>query len=97
MNSAPTFGSLKNRERLRPSRFLRLSALALLSFYRFAISPLFIALFGPACRFEPSCSQFASDAIRIHGLPRGTVLALRRLLRCHPMGGHGYDPVPVKR
>ncbi|HTR62385.1 MAG TPA: membrane protein insertion efficiency factor YidD [Candidatus Binataceae bacterium] len=79
------------------SQIPRLSALALLSIYRTTISPVIHAVAGPACRFEPSCSRFASDAIREHGLMRGGAMALRRLARCHPLGGHGYDPVPAKR
>jgi putative membrane protein insertion efficiency factor len=48
----------------------------------------------PACRYSPSCSQYTIDAIEEHGLKRGTSLSLQRLLRCHPLGGSGYDPVP---
>jgi|GEM_PF-1068725 len=69
---------------------------ALLSVYRIALSPLLMVMFGPACRFEPSCSRYAADAIRAHGLIRGVAMALRRLARCHPLGGHGYDPVAGK-
>jgi uncharacterized protein len=47
------------------------------------------------CRFWPSCSAYAAEAIEVHGLARGTVLALRRLSRCHPLGGRGVDLVPV--
>jgi len=78
-------------------RHLQRLALALISVYRLTVSPLFVALFGRACRFEPSCSQYAADAIRNHGVLRGGAMALRRLGRCHPLGGHGYDPVPAKR
>ena len=46
------------------------------------------------CRFAPSCSEYAREAIEVHGAARGTWLAARRLGRCHPLGGHGYDPVP---
>ena len=46
------------------------------------------------CRFEPSCSSYAVEAVEVHGALRGTGLALRRLSRCHPLGGHGWDPVP---
>ena len=59
--------------------------------YQVAVSPLL----GPACRFEPSCSRYAHEAIGTHGVWRGAWLALRRLTRCHPFGGHGYDPVPA--
>lgn len=58
--------------------------------YRLLISPIL----GPACRFAPSCSAYALEAIAIHGPLRGWLLATRRLLRCHPWGGSGYDPVP---
>ena len=47
------------------------------------------------CRFVPSCSTFALEAVAAHGFLRGSALALRRLARCHPWGGHGYDPVPA--
>jgi len=56
---------------------------------------LFVSLLlPPACRFLPSCSEYAVEAIERHGARRGAVLALRRLARCHPWGGSGYDPVP---
>ena len=82
-------------ERNGPSRGLVLAALGLLWVYRVALSPLLHALFGSACRFEPSCSRFAANAIRDHGLGRGAALTIKRLARCHPLGGHGYDPVPA--
>ncbi|MBZ0166620.1 MAG: membrane protein insertion efficiency factor YidD [Candidatus Omnitrophica bacterium] len=53
-------------------------------------------LFPPACRHIPSCSQYAIAAIQEHGPLRGVALSGRRLLRCHPWGSHGYDPVPTK-
>lgn len=59
-------------------------------FYKGAISPLT----PPSCRFTPSCSTYALEAIRKHGPVKGLYLALRRILRCHPWGGSGYDPVP---
>lgn len=49
---------------------------------------------GPACRYDPSCSAYAAQAVTKHGAVRGGWLALRRLLRCHPWGGSGHDPVP---
>ncbi len=52
---------------------------------------------GRQCRFEPSCSAYADEAIKIHGAWRGALLALKRISRCHPWGGQGYDPVPVKK
>ena len=59
-------------------------------FYRACISPRT----PPACRFTPTCSQYALEALRKHGPFRGTWLALKRIARCHPWGGSGYDPVP---
>lgn len=58
--------------------------------YRSWISPML----PPACRYTPTCSEYAEEAIRRHGAARGSWLALRRLLRCHPWGGTGHDPVP---
>jgi len=67
--------------------------------YRVLLSPLKVLLFGPLgrCRFEPTCSEYALDAIRTHGAFRGSWLALKRIARCHPWGGCGCDPVPAKR
>ena len=59
--------------------------------YQLLISPAL----GPRCRFLPSCSDYAMEALATHGAGRGSWLALRRLLRCHPWGGSGYDPVPA--
>ena len=64
---------------------------SLIGLYRVAVSPLFAG----ACRFQPSCSHYAEEAIRLHGPGRGIVLSARRLLRCHPFGGSGYDAVPA--
>ncbi len=58
--------------------------------YRELISPFMPAV----CRFEPSCSQYASEAIERYGIIKGCALALKRLIRCHPWGGCGCDPVP---
>ncbi len=75
-------------------RFIRniLSALLILPirFYQLFISPLTPA----SCRFTPTCSQYAFEAIKKHGPFKGGWLALKRILRCHPWGGSGYDPVP---
>ena len=63
----------------------------LIKFYQICISPL---KGGPTCRFTPTCSQYALEAFRKYGPFKGGWLALRRILRCHPWGGSGYDPVP---
>ena len=65
--------------------------LALIAGYRRLVSPLT----APRCRFMPSCSTYATEAIESHGLTRGGWLALRRLSRCHPFHRGGYDPVPA--
>ncbi|MCJ1879161.1 MULTISPECIES: membrane protein insertion efficiency factor YidD [Pseudomonas] len=69
---------------------MRRLALLLIQFYRYAISPMM----GRHCRFYPSCSCYAQEAIEIHGFLRGSWLAARRLGRCHPWHPGGYDPVP---
>jgi uncharacterized protein len=61
--------------------------------YQLLLSPLL----PPSCRFLPSCSEYAAEAISRHGALRGLGLALWRLARCHPWGGSGYDPVPEPR
>ena len=58
--------------------------------YQVTLSPLF----GDCCRFVPSCSEYMIEALRVHGALRGTLLGLWRLLRCHPFGRKGFDPVP---
>ena len=66
------------------------AAAATLSAYKRFVSPLL----PPACRFHPTCSEYAREAILRHGLPRGTWLTIRRLARCHPFHPGGFDPVP---
>ena len=70
----------------------------LVRIYQCVLSPLKSTLFGPAghCRFTPSCSHYAIEALKIHGVFHGGMLAGRRLCRCHPWGGCGHDPVPEK-
>ena len=58
--------------------------------YRVILSPIL----PPACRFYPTCSQYAAEAVRKHGPVKGSALAAKRLLKCHPLHGGGYDPVP---
>jgi putative membrane protein insertion efficiency factor len=64
--------------------------IGIIQLYRLFISPLL----GPNCRFYPTCSCYAQEAIRHHGAVRGSWLGLRRILRCHPWHPGGYDPVP---
>jgi putative membrane protein insertion efficiency factor len=76
---------------MTPGRAAARLALVVLRAYRVAVSPLLPA----SCRFVPSCSAYAEEAIVRHGLLRGIALAARRLARCHPLGGHGLDLVPT--
>ena len=63
---------------------------SLIRFYQYAVSPLL----GSNCRFYPSCSCYAHEAVNVHGALRGSWLSVRRILRCHPWHPGGYDPVP---
>jgi len=69
---------------------IRILLIAPLRLYQWTLSPLL----GVNCRYAPSCSEYAAEAIATHGALRGGWLAFRRVLRCHPWGGSGYDPVP---
>ncbi|MCC6232986.1 MAG: membrane protein insertion efficiency factor YidD [Verrucomicrobiales bacterium] len=75
---------------------VRFILLTLVRVYRWLLSPLKGFLFGPtaSCRHVPSCSAYAEEALRRHGAGRGSWLAARRLVRCHPWGTSGWDPVP---
>lgn len=64
--------------------------LIIIKVYQVVISPLI----GPKCRFTPTCSQYAVEALKKHGLCKGVGLSVKRIARCHPWGGHGHDPVP---
>ena len=77
---------------LLPSAFCVL----LVRLYQLILSPAKNVLLGPAgyCRFEPSCSQYAAEALKTHGALNGSWLAAKRICRCHPWGAHGADPVP---
>jgi uncharacterized protein len=70
-------------------RYARLATLQLLWAYKLAISPMLPV----ACRYVPTCSEYAMEAVERFGVLRGSWMALRRLLRCHPFGSSGYDPV----
>ena len=74
------------------AKLLQTVAIGLVRIYRYAISPLL----PRSCRFHPSCSAYALEAIRVHGPWRGGWLALRRIGRCHPWHDGGYDPVPPR-
>ncbi|MFI3258813.1 MAG: membrane protein insertion efficiency factor YidD [Rikenellaceae bacterium] len=67
-----------------------LPLLGVVYFYRYCISPFT----PPSCRFTPTCSQYALTALKRYGLFKGTWLTIKRISRCHPWGGSGYDPVP---
>lgn len=74
----------------RLKKFFTLLFLIPVKFYQYCISPLK----PPTCRYTPTCSQYAVEAIKKYGPLKGIWLAIKRLLRCHPWGGSGYDPVP---
>ncbi len=78
-----------------PARLL----LGLVWIYQHTLSPVIPAVFGPACacRFYPTCSHYAAEAVRTHGALRGVWLSARRLLRCTPLHPGGLDPVPAAR
>lgn len=84
---------MRNDEAVNPVQHILILAVRV---YRWTISPVLVALFGgtTGCRFTPTCSAYALEALRTHGAARGTWLATRRLCRCHPWGGCGHDPVP---
>jgi putative membrane protein insertion efficiency factor len=69
---------------------LKWPAILLVKFYQLAIRPLL----PNACRYTPSCSEYAMEAINKYGGIKGSYLGIKRILRCHPWGGHGHDPVP---
>ena len=62
--------------------------------YQYILSPILQGVFGMRCRYEPSCSYYTVDAIKEWGVMKGLYLGTKRILSCHPWGGHGFDPVP---
>ena len=74
----------------RPKHLLTIMILGLIGFYRLVLSPLF----GANCRHFPTCSQYAKDAVIEHGPLHGSLYALKRILRCHPLAEPAHDPVP---
>ncbi|MCG8525475.1 MAG: membrane protein insertion efficiency factor YidD [Opitutales bacterium] len=73
-------------------------AIGLIRLYQLFLSPLKV-FFGATgtCRFQPTCSQYAKEALEIHGFLKGSWLAIKRISKCHPWGPFGYDPVPLKK
>ena len=78
------------RDAVRPNAAQR-AVLGAIRGYQLLFSPIY----SGSCRFLPSCSTYAFEAVERHGVLRGGWLAMRRLMRCHPFGGHGHDPVPA--
>lgn len=79
---------MSDTEAIEPG-FLNRTALKSISWYQ-----AFSSTRPPRCRFFPSCSSYAYEALETHGLVRGTWLSTKRICKCHPLGSHGYDPVP---
>ncbi|MFN6388212.1 MAG: membrane protein insertion efficiency factor YidD [Bacteroidota bacterium] len=71
-------------------QILSIPCIGIIKFYQYVISPAL----GPKCRFTPTCSHYAVDALKKYGLFKGMYLAIIRISKCRPGGGHGYDPVP---
>ena len=73
-------------------KILIATLLFIIKMYQKLISPFFPS----SCRFKPTCSHYTKDALLSHGIAKGSYLGIKRILRCHPWGGSGYDPVPKK-
>lgn len=83
----------------RIDRTLAALARLLIRAYQVGVSPLIALVFGPlsGCRFEPTCSRYAAECLRVHSFPRALFLIVRRILRCHPFHSGGPDPVPPRK
>jgi conserved hypothetical protein YidD len=81
---------MKEKKKFNYKTILSYPFILLVRFYQIVISPLK----PPSCRFTPTCSNYAIEALKKHGPLKGLYLAIKRILRCHPWGGSGYDPVP---
>ncbi len=90
--AVPDSSSLPPEQRTTASRIFENALLLLIRAYQVTLSPFL----GGHCRYEPTCSVYAIQAVQEHGPWRGSVLALKRLLRCHPFVKGGYDPVPPR-
>lgn len=75
------------------NKILTFPIVALIKIYQLAISPFL----GKNCRYDPTCSHYTLEALKVHGLIKGSWLAMKRIASCHPWGGEGYDPVPPKQ
>ncbi len=84
------FGKFLQQSLMICRRIAALPFILLIRFYQTCISPLT----PPACRYTPTCSQYGIEALRKHGVIKGGWLTFKRIMRCHPWGGSGYDPVP---
>ena len=74
------------------NKIVTLPLILLIRGYQLILSPLL----GSNCRFMPTCSEYAMESLKTHGLIKGTFLIMKRIGKCHPWGGHGYDPIPTK-
>ena len=74
---------------------MKAALIALIRLYQLTLSRVLVAIFGPICRFEPSCSRYAMQCLELHGVLRGSLLSAKRLCRCHPFHPGGYDPPPL--
>ena len=77
---------MKNKILIYPLIFI-------IKIYQFIFSPLI----GNNCRYFPTCSEYAIESLKLHGLLRGLFFAIKRILKCHPFGGHGFDPIPKRK
>lgn len=75
------------------NKVLTFPIVVLIKFYQLAVSPFL----GKNCRYDPTCSHYTLEALKVHGLLKGSWLAMKRIASCHPWGGEGYDPVPPKK
>jgi len=75
------------------NKILTFPIVVLIKFYQLAVSPWL----GKNCRYDPTCSYYTLEALKVHGLIKGGWLAMKRIGSCHPWGGEGYDPVPPKQ
>ena len=73
--------------------FVKRLLIRFLEAYKKLVSPFLVRLFGNACRFTPTCSEYTIEALEKYGTVRGVALGISRFLKCHPFGGSGYDPV----